>query len=387
MNLNLTIPPQAARAPKTGVIAVLRDWIAYIRDPDNNNPQDFVAAAVLALVLALCLIWIHRLWLGHLDRKAKRGQGSRTLPKLVRSVGTPTILVTALAAGAGLLDLPPLLRTWIADLFQVTLLLQLAWTGRRIVTYSVHAYAERKGIAESPSSMTTLNALSYVIRVFIWSVVLLAMLKILFNLSLASVVTALGVTGIAIAFAIQNILSDLFAALSIITDKPFVIGDSIQVDAFSGTVEHIGLKTTRVRSVSGEQIIFSNSELLKSRIRNFQRMQHRRVVLTTRIAADTDPQKAARMPVILKEIVTSRSDTRFDRSHLIEISDSAIVYETVYYLDQTDHLTHMNTQQAIYLDLLSRCHAEEIELLAHIQTARMRAEALTMSAAAARSQS
>ena len=153
-----------------------------------------------------------------------------------------------------------------------------------------------------------------------------------------ALITGLGVGGIAIALAVQNVLGDLFAALAIVLDKPFVVGDAITVDTMTGTVEHVGLKTTRIRSVNGEQLIFSNADLLKSRIRNFKRMQERRIVFTIGVSYDTPPDTVARIPAMIREAVEAQQQVRFDRSHFMSYGDSALSFETVYFVLTADYL-------------------------------------------------
>lgn len=155
----------------------------------------------------------------------------------------------------------------------ITLSLQIGIWANVLVTYWARSYIERHG--HDRGDATTIQAISIVIKVALWVILAILMLEEGFHQNVTALVAGLGVGGIAIAFALQNVLSDLFAAMSIVTDKPFVIGDAISVDNFSGTVEHIGLKSTRVRSDTGEQIIFGNSDLLKGRIRNFGRMDQR----------------------------------------------------------------------------------------------------------------
>jgi len=166
---------------------------------------------------------------------------------------------------------------------------------------------------------------------------------------------------VAIALAVQNILGDLFAALSIVFDKPFDVGDSIAVDQAQGTVERIGLKTTRIRSISGEQIIISNSELLKSRIRNYKRQLDRRVVFTTDVTYDTPPEVIAGIPGMIREVISAQQPVRFDRSHFTQYTDSALRVETVYHVLDADYGRYLDIQQTINLELLRRFNAAKIE--------------------------
>jgi small-conductance mechanosensitive channel len=155
---------------------------------------------------------------------------------------------------------------------------------------------------------------------------------------------------------------DLFAALAIVLDKPFVVGDLIAVDTFSGTVEQIGLKTTRIRSLTGEQVIFANSELLKGRIRNFKRLYERRVAFTLDVAGDLPAETVAHIPSVLREIVEAHRPVRFDRSHFSAHTGSALRFETVYYVLDPDYNRFMDLQQAVYLGVLERLRREEIRV-------------------------
>jgi small-conductance mechanosensitive channel len=169
--------------------------------------------------------------------------------------------------------------------------------------------------------------------------------------------------------AAQNILGDLFASLSIVLDKPFVLGDFLAVGDFLGSVEQIGLKTTRVRSLSGEQLVFSNADLLSSRIRNFGRMYERRVPSRIGVTYQTPRDKLERIPEIIRQAVEERGDqVRFDRSHLAAWGDFAIIFETVYFVLSPDYRVHMDIQQAIALRVHERFEAEAIEFAYPTQT-------------------
>src|SRR5262249_55925139 len=151
------------------------------------------------------------------------------------------------------------------------------------------------------------------------------------------------------ALAVQNILGDLLAAISIVTDKPFVVGDFITVGDFQGKVENIGMKTTRLRGAGGEQIIFGNDDLLKSRIRNNQRMEERPITFRFGVPYNTSPEKLAAIPGMVKEIVESQQNIRFDRTHLVNLGESCLEYEVAYVVTTPDFTTHMNLRQAVNL--------------------------------------
>jgi small-conductance mechanosensitive channel len=211
------------------------------------------------------------------------------------------------------------------------------------------------------ASVTTIAALGFLGRVAIWAIVALLAMENL-GVDVTALVAGMGVGGIAVALAAQNILGDLFASLSIVLDKPFVLGDNIAVGTDVGKVEKIGLKTTRLRSISGELLVFSNADMLQSRIRNFKRMSERRVVFAVGVTYQTPYEKLAAIPGMLREAVESQSGVRFDRAHLKELAGSSINFEVVYFMLTPDYLPYMDTQQAICLGLVKKFSAEGIEL-------------------------
>ncbi|MDP4645196.1 MAG: mechanosensitive ion channel family protein [Opitutales bacterium] len=199
--------------------------------------------------------------------------------------------------------------------------------------------------------------MSFIARLIIWAIALLLVVDNL-GYDVTALVAGLGITGIAVALALQNILGDLFASLSIVLDKPFVIGDFIIVGDLLGVVERIGLKTTRVRSLSGEQLIFSNSDLLSSRVRNFKQMQERRIAFSIGVIYQTTPDQLEAIPPKIKEIVEDVENARFDRAHFKGFGDSSYDFEIVYYVLLADYLVYMDIQQNINL-AICRWFAEE----------------------------
>lgn len=214
-----------------------------------------------------------------------------------------------------------------------------------------------RATAENPGAATSLAALSFLGRFLIWAAILLLMLANL-GINVTALVAGLGVGGIAVALAVQNILGDLFASLSIVIDKPFVIGDFIIVDDYMGTVEHVGLKTTRVRSLSGEQLVFANSDLLKARLRNYKRMHERRAVFAFGMIYQTSAAQLARIPGIIRGIVENQPLTRFERAHFKSFGESSLDFEVVYWMLDPDYNQFMDTQQAVNLAIVSAFETE-----------------------------
>jgi len=270
-----------------------------------------------------------------------------------------SLLIFSVYAGTFALTLPTAATKIIEAILIVALLLQGALWGNSVISFLL-ARAVKERMEKDAASATTLSALGFVSKLVMWSIILLLALDNL-GVNITALVAGLGVGGIAVALAVQNILGDLFASLSIVLDKPFVIGDFIIVNEYLGTVEHIGLKTTRIRSLSGEQVVFSNADLLRSRIRNFKRMYERRVVFTVGVTYNTPYEKLSAISTMLKSIVERQQLVRFDRAHFKEYGDSSLVYEVVYFVKSPEYNVYMDIQQAINLEIYRRFQEEGIE--------------------------
>jgi small-conductance mechanosensitive channel len=211
------------------------------------------------------------------------------------------------------------------------------------------------------------SVLGFILRLTPWVIVFLMVLDN-FGVNITALVASLGVGGIAVALAVQNILGDLFASLSIMLDKPFEIGDFIIVGDVLGSVEHIGLKTTRLRALGGEELIFSNADMLKSRIRNFRGVTERRSLTRLGVTYGTSPDTLARIPTILQSAVEKHPQARFDRAHFVAFGASGCEIELVYYVATTDYNEFLDIQQAVNLDILRSFTAGGIELAYPTQT-------------------
>jgi small-conductance mechanosensitive channel len=233
----------------------------------------------------------------------------------------------------------------------------LHWAGA-LIGSGTAVYVERERLAGA--EITTIQGIGVLARLAVGVIVVLVGLDH-FGVNITAMVAGLGVGGVAVALAVQNILGDLFASLSIVLDKPFVVGDFIVVGEQRGTVEQIGLKTTRVRSLSGEQLVFSNGDLLSSRIQNFKRMDQRRVLFRIGVTYQTPRSALEAIPVRLRAIVESQESVRFDRAHFVEYGDFALIFEVVYFVLSADYNVYMEIQQKINLGLHEAFEQERIE--------------------------
>jgi small-conductance mechanosensitive channel len=268
------------------------------------------------------------------------------------------LTIAIYSAAQGLLL--PKIETYLHPAAKLVLLWQAALWGGAAVTFWVKLYMERRTASNDRASIAMITAMGVGAKVFLWILIVITALKSVFAIEITPLITGLGVSGIAVALAVQNILGDLLAALAIVFDKPFDVGDTIGVDQITGTVEHIGLKTTRIRSITGEQIIIGNSDLLKSRLRNFRRMYQRRVLFNLDVTFDTPTPVLSRLPGMVEAIVSAQSPVKFDRSHISSFGESAIRIETVYYVLDPDYRIYMNVQQAINLEILRQFGRENV---------------------------
>lgn len=345
---------------------LLQDWFMFGISLDDWL-HALLAAALSYLVMDLLTRFVTRL--------AKRRMSvlhlltKRRLDEVI--VGTLAgtkrylLLLLALLIGLHTLPLSASVELRLSQAAIIVIGLQIAiWLNRGINVW-MEKLVDPEADPELRNGATT-TTMVFLLRIAVMMTVLLAVLANL-GVNITAFVASLGIGGIAIAFALQAILSDLFASLSIGLDKPFEVGDFIVVDDLLGTVEYVGIRTTRLRSLSGEQLVRSNTELLKSPIRNYKRMSERRVLFNFGITHDTPVDKIADLSATVRKIIEDASPTRFDRAHFVRIGPSSLEFEVVYYLLSREYSVYMDVQQHINLELMRAC-AERGIVFAHPTT-------------------
>lgn len=218
----------------------------------------------------------------------------------------------------------------------------------------------KKKTEEDPSSAAALGLLYLTIQAAVISVIVLVGLSEL-GINIGAMLAGLGVGGIAVALAAQNVLGDLLASLSIVLDKPFVVGDFIVSGDEKGTIEHIGVKTTRVRSLSGEELVFSNKDLLESRIHNFKRMWKRRVVQTFGVVYSTPADVIEEIPKWVEDIIAKHDKLKFDRCHFMAYGASSLDFEFVFFVDDSEYNVFMDYQQKVLIDIFRKFAQEKVD--------------------------
>ena len=346
----------------------------------NNPVLGWLTALAVAIGVTLALylvkmVVVHRL--GALAARTETRLDDIAVAAL-QSTKKFVMLVMGLYAGSKVLALPDSVHIFATRAAIVTGLIQAAiWGNNALRAWLVQYYENR---SNEPGRATSAAAVGFILRMVLWIVILLMILDNL-GVNITTLVASLGIGGIAVALAVQNVLGDLFASLSIVLDKPFVIGDFVIIDKYLGTVEYVGLKTTRIRSLGGEELIFANGDLLKSRLQNMTRMRRRRVVFSIAVTWDTPRDKLAAIPVMLTDIVKAQQDVSFDRAHFQGIGPSSMNFEVVYWVETPDYNRFMDIQQEILLQIVDGLAEREVRLayptqVLHMPDARGVAEAL-----------
>ncbi|XKT74665.1 MAG: mechanosensitive ion channel family protein [Patescibacteria group bacterium UBA2163] len=285
----------------------------------------------------------------------------------------PVVLGAAsLAFSIRFADVPEIVVTVISAVFMAALIYQLSVGIARILTIVI---VKSGGSPDDVGRKAAASFLAGGVKVIIW---LLGALWILsnFGVNVTSLIAGLGIGGVAIAFALQKILSDLFSSFAIYLDKPFEVGDFIIVGGNAGTVEKIGIKTTRLRALQGEELVISNAELTTSRVQNFKKMEERRVQFRFGVLYETPHALLKEIPGMIKKIVEAHDDVRLDRAHLAAYSDSAVTFELVYFVLSGDYKKHMDINEEILFSIKEAFDKKGIGFAYPTQTLYVKKDAL-----------
>ena len=276
------------------------------------------------------------------------------------------ILTAAVWGGSLWLILPETVDSVLWTFMRVAAILQSAIWATGALGFALDTYRDRVA-EENPGAVTGLTALNVVGKAVVWTIFLLLLLQNV-GVQVTALVTGLGIGGIAVALAVQNVLGDLLASLSIIFDRPFEVGDFVVIDDLQGTVENVGLKTTRMQSITGEQLVFNNSDLLASRIRNYKRMRERRILFKLGVVYGTSQEALEEIPALIRAAIEAHANTRFDRCFFTQFGDSALIFEAVYFMLVPDYVVYLEVQQTINLRLYDEFSARGIEFAFPTQT-------------------
>jgi small-conductance mechanosensitive channel len=340
----------------------------------------WIVGVAIAAGVYLVLAFARRLLLRRIEGSTARAGWLNGLRQALERTSALFLLVLAIYAGAFFVTLPPAVERMITSALVIALFLQGALWASHLVVGWIAWYAEAKA-RRNRAIANAIGLIQLFARVVVWSIALLLILNNL-GFDITALVAGLGIGGIAIALAAQNILGDLFASLAIVLDQPFVVGDPVTIGNETGTVERIGIKTTRIRSVSGEELIVANADLLASRIHNHKRMRERRVVFTIGVTYQTPADKVEKLPGMLRAIVERQDRVRFDRAHFKSYGDFALIYEVVYAVLSPDHDVYMDTQQSINFAIYRQLQDEQVAFAYPSRTIYMGSPVQTVTSAA-----
>ncbi len=323
----------------------------------GNTLGTWVAAFGIFLVTFAIRPVISRLIEAQNARRAAR-TGTESHPmldvalELVASTSRLFLWGAAIWLASRDLTFPPRVEHWLTVTLVLLFWMQMALWAMTAVRYGINARQRRMGTQDRVLS-SSIAVIMFASGVAIWGIAALLALDNL-GVQIGPLLAGLGIGGVALALAVQTVLADLLASLSIALDKPFTIGDSLKIDDLQGTVEHIGIKSTRLRSINGEQIIISNADLLKSRLRNFGRLYERRSLFTLGVHYETAVEKLAAVPAAVREIIEATAQTRFERCHLLTYGARALEFEVVYFVTNPAYNAYADAQQSINLRILGR---------------------------------
>ena len=333
----------------------------------GNRILDYIIA-FLTLAFGLLFVQIFiRFIIRRLKKLAERTDTKFDdfIIKILEKIGLPALYISCFYVSAKILKIPSE-----ADaLINVLELVVITFFSARIVVmlanWSINSYLAKK--QHDPTVVRSLDGMLWIIKLLIWA---LAVIILLDNLGykVSTLIAGLGIGGIAVAIAAQALLKDFFSYFSIVFDHPFKIGDFIIIGDFMGTVEYIGIKTTRIRSLGGELVIFSNTDLTDSRVRNYRLMEKRRVLFSIGLTYQTPLNKLKEIPKIIEQVIKSVKDTAFDRAHFSSYGDFSLIFEVVYFVLSPDYNKYMDIQQEINFKIKEEFEKRSIEFAYPTQT-------------------
>lgn len=330
----------------------------------GNSVADWAVATGVFIIMFIALELFRKVLVTRLLKLAKKTHSKvdDVLSGFLHSIKWPVFFLVALFFALKGVEVPASIQL----ILDIAILVVIVWQVTR-VTEEIACMLMVRHLRKTNSDATLPSVFRITIRLVLWSV---GGLMVLSNagVDITSLVAGLGIGGLAVSLALQNILSDLFSSFSLAVDKPFEIGDFIIVGDNMGTVKHIGLKTTRLTAIGGEELVISNAELTSARVQNFKKMQKRRILFNIGVTYDTTPEKLAKVNEIVEQAITQQENVEFARSHFFSFGDSALIFEVVYFMLTNDYNIYMEKQQAINLDIHKKFAEEGIEMAFPTQT-------------------
>jgi small-conductance mechanosensitive channel len=333
----------------------------------NNTVYDYLISLILFIAVVILLKIVRAVFIKRI--KALAEKTATTIDDfLVDAVSgklIPILYFAAFYLSIQRLVLGESVAVWVKTIVMIIITVISVHFLVMLVKYGVESFWKKK--SEEPGQAEVPRAILTIVRIILWTIAFVIILDNM-GVKITALITGLGIGGIAIALAAQAILVDLFSYFTIFFDRPFQIGDFIVVGEYKGTVEHIGIKTSRIRSLGGEELVFSNTDLTNSRVKNYKRMQKRRVVFQIGVTYDTTLANIKEIPSIIKKIINSIADTEFDRAHFFSYGDFSLNYEIVFYVINNDYIKYMDIREKINISIMEEFEKRAIEFAFPTQT-------------------
>jgi small-conductance mechanosensitive channel len=335
----------------------------------QNTGYDYFLTIVIFVGLAVILKIFQAIILARLHKLALKTKTELDdiLIEIFKKIKPPFYFFISIYFSIKILVLPSFFMKTLFVLFVIIVVYEVIKAVERLVDYFLRKYLEKnqKDPEANPHSDAMIKVMQMIIRTILW---LIGITLVLSNLgvNVSSLIAGLGIGGIAIALALQNVLSDLFSAFTIYVDKPFKIGDHIKIGTDRGEVENVGLKSTRIRTVQGEQLIVSNQELTNTRIHNFRRMEVRRANFSIGVTYDTPAEKLE--AIMIKNIVDRTENVDFARCHFVEYADSSLNFQIVMDIKSKEFGAYLDVRQAVNMAIFKKFAEQKIEFAYPTQT-------------------
>ncbi len=337
----------------------------------QNTGYDYFLAIAVLIGLAVILKIFQAIILARLHKLALKTKTDLDdiLIEIFKKIKPPFYFFVSIYFSIKVLVLPDIVGKTLFVLFVIIVVYEVVKAVERLIDYLLRKYLEKnaKDPETNPHAEAMIKVMQVIIKAILWMIGLTMVLSNL-GVNVSSLIAGLGIGGIAIALALQNVLSDLFSAFSIYVDKPFKIGDHIKIGTDRGEVEKVGLKSTRIRTVQGEQLIVSNQELTNTRIHNFRRMEVRRVNFTIGVTYDTPAEKLEAIPIMIKNIVERAENVDFARCHFVEYADSSLNFQIVIDVKSKEFGEYLDVRQAVNMAIFKKFAEQNIEFAYPTQT-------------------
>ena len=335
----------------------------------GENSVESLLIALLSFVALFILFKLFKLFaVHHLKKLALKTDNDfdDSLIEIVKNISGLFYFVISIYFPLKFLVIDAYAEKWLHGIFAVVIVYEFINLIQGLIEYFLKSSAAKKGI-KGIEAEAAFYGIKLIIKIVLWAIGLLLVLSNI-GLDISSLVASLGIGGVAIALAVQNILGDIFSSFSIYFDKPFKVGDFIVAGDHMGTVQKIGLKTTRLQALQGEELVISNKELTNCRIQNFKRMRKRRVVLKFGLIYGTKVAKLKKANEIVEKMIEKIENAEFDRCHFYQFGDYSLNFEAIYYVNSNDYKVFMDKQQEVDFAIKERFEKEGIEMAFPTQT-------------------